>query len=50
MGMPGKKSDNEAFAYEAVAVIRTLRLDPGRVNVNGGALALDRHQISSIPI
>jgi len=31
---------NEAFAGQALAVMRTLGLDPGRVNVNGGAIAL----------
>ena len=31
---------NEAFAAQSVAVIRTLGLDPERVNVNGGAIAL----------
>jgi acetyl-CoA acyltransferase len=31
---------NEAFAAQALHVIRTLELDPGRVNVNGGAIAL----------
>ena len=31
---------NEAFAAQAVAVIKTLGLDPERVNVNGGAIAL----------
>ncbi|MGE0450139.1 MAG: acetyl-CoA C-acetyltransferase [Vicinamibacterales bacterium] len=31
---------NEAFAAQAVAVIRELELDPARVNVNGGAIAL----------
>ena len=31
---------NEAFAAQAVAVIRELRLDADRVNVNGGAIAL----------
>jgi acetyl-CoA acetyltransferase len=31
---------NEAFASQAVATIRLLDLDPGRVNVNGGAIAL----------
>jgi len=31
---------NEAFASQALAVIRTLELDPERVNVNGGAIAL----------
>ncbi|UUZ78715.1 thiolase family protein [Paenibacillus sp. P26] len=31
---------NEAFAAQAIAVIRELDLDPKRVNVNGGAIAL----------
>jgi acetyl-CoA acyltransferase len=31
---------NEAFAAQAVAVVRTLKLDEERVNVNGGAVAL----------
>src|SRR5690606_19522031 len=31
---------NEAFAAQALAVIRRLELDPERVNVNGGAIAL----------
>ena len=31
---------NEAFAAQALAVIRELGLDPARVNVNGGAVAL----------
>jgi acetyl-CoA acyltransferase len=31
---------NEAFAAQSVAVIRELGLDEGRVNVNGGAIAL----------
>jgi acetyl-CoA C-acetyltransferase len=31
---------NEAFSVAAVAVIRELNLDPARVNVNGGAVAL----------
>ena len=31
---------NEAFAAQAVAVQRELRLDPARINVNGGAIAL----------
>ncbi len=31
---------NEAFSVQAIAVIRELRLDPGKVNVNGGAVAL----------
>ena len=31
---------NEAFSVQAVAVIQQLGLDPARVNVNGGAVAL----------
>jgi acetyl-CoA C-acetyltransferase len=31
---------NEAFAVQAVAVCRELELDPARVNVHGGAVAL----------
>lgn len=31
---------NEAFASQAIAVIRELGLDPGIVNINGGAIAL----------
>jgi acetyl-CoA acyltransferase len=31
---------NEAFASQALAVIRGLEMDPDRVNVNGGAIAL----------
>lgn len=31
---------NEAFAAQSVAVVRALGLDPERVNVNGGAIAL----------
>jgi acetyl-CoA acetyltransferase len=31
---------NEAFAAQAVACVRGLGLDPARVNVNGGAIAL----------
>lgn len=31
---------NEAFASQSLAVIRELNLDPERVNVNGGAIAL----------
>ncbi|MFP4321911.1 MAG: thiolase family protein [Anaerolineales bacterium] len=31
---------NEAFAAQALAVIRELEMDPERVNVNGGAIAL----------
>jgi len=37
---------NEAFSVQAVAVIRELGLDPARVNVNGGAVALG-HAIGS---
>jgi acetyl-CoA acyltransferase len=47
LAMAGLKLDdielielNEAFAAQALAVIRTLGLDPKRVNVNGGAIAL----------
>ncbi len=31
---------NEAFAAQALAVMREIQLDPERVNVNGGAIAL----------
>ena len=31
---------NEAFAVQSIAVIRELKLDPAKVNVNGGAVAL----------
>ncbi|ADX67118.1 acetyl-CoA C-acyltransferase [Weeksella virosa] len=31
---------NEAFASQSVAVVRELGLDPAKVNVNGGAIAL----------
>jgi len=31
---------NEAFAAQALAILRTLEIDPARVNVNGGAIAL----------
>ena len=31
---------NEAFASQSLAVIRTLGMDPDKVNVNGGAIAL----------
>jgi acetyl-CoA C-acetyltransferase len=37
---------NEAFAVAAVALTRTLKLDPAKVNVNGGAVALG-HAIGS---
>ena len=31
---------NEAFASQALAVIREVGIDPARVNINGGAIAL----------
>jgi acetyl-CoA C-acetyltransferase len=31
---------NEAFSVQAVAIIKELKLDPKKVNVNGGAVAL----------
>src|SRR5439155_7162034 len=31
---------NEAFAAQSLAVVRELDLDPSKVNVNGGAIAL----------
>ncbi len=31
---------NEAFAAQSIAVIRELGIDPNKVNVNGGAIAL----------
>lgn len=31
---------NEAFAAQSLACVRTLGLDPARINVNGGAIAL----------
>jgi acetyl-CoA acetyltransferase len=31
---------NEAFAVQALAVVHDLKLDPARVNVGGGAVAL----------
>jgi len=37
---------NEAFAVQAVAVMRELAIDPARVNVHGGAVALG-HAIGS---
>jgi acetyl-CoA C-acetyltransferase len=37
---------NEAFAVQAVAVLRELGIDPQKVNVNGGAVALG-HAIGS---
>jgi 3-oxoadipyl-CoA thiolase len=44
MGVEASQLDlvelNEAFASQSVAVIRELGLDPDKVNVNGGAIAL----------
>jgi acetyl-CoA acetyltransferase len=37
---------NEAFAAQSIACLRGLELDPTRVNVNGGAIALG-HPIGS---
>jgi acetyl-CoA C-acetyltransferase len=37
---------NEAFSVQAVAVLHQLGIDPGKVNVNGGAVALG-HAIGS---
>ncbi len=37
---------NEAFSVQAVAVLRELKIDPDKVNVNGGAVALG-HAIGS---
>ena len=37
---------NEAFAVQAVAILNELGIDPGKVNVNGGAVALG-HAIGS---
>jgi len=31
---------NEAFASQSLAVVRELGLDPAKVNVNGGAIAI----------
>ncbi len=43
-GLTGDRLDlielNEAFAAQAIACIRELRLDPARVNIYGGAIAL----------
>ena len=40
LGAIGLIELNEAFGAQALAVIRTLGIDPERVNVNGGAIAL----------
>ena len=37
---------NEAFSVQAIAVLRDLGIDPHKVNVNGGAVALG-HAIGS---
>jgi acetyl-CoA C-acetyltransferase len=37
---------NEAFSVQAIAVLRDLGIDPQKVNVNGGAVALG-HAIGS---
>src|SRR4051812_9998251 len=37
---------NEAFSVQLVAVLRELGIDPSRVNINGGAVALG-HAIGS---
>jgi acetyl-CoA C-acetyltransferase len=37
---------NEAFSVQMVAVLRELGVDPARVNINGGAVALG-HAIGS---
>ncbi len=43
LGMTAAQMDltelNEAFASQAVACIRDLKLDPAKVNINGGAIA-----------
>jgi acetyl-CoA C-acetyltransferase len=43
-GLPADRIElfelNEAFAAQSLAVLRELKLDPARVNVNGGAIAL----------
>jgi acetyl-CoA C-acetyltransferase len=39
-GVPPTELGDEAFAAQALAVIRELDLDPERVNPNGGAIAL----------
>jgi acetyl-CoA C-acetyltransferase len=31
---------NEAFSVQMVAILRDLKVDPGTVNINGGAVAL----------
>ncbi len=37
---------NEAFASQAIACMRELKMDPEKVNVNGGAIALG-HPVSA---
>jgi len=36
----GLIENNEAFASQCLYVVREMRLDPEKVNVNGGAIAL----------
>ena len=47
LGRAGLRTDdiglfelNEAFAAQSIACLRDLKLDPARVNVNGGAIAI----------
>jgi acetyl-CoA acyltransferase len=40
MGQIDQMELNEAFASQSLAVIRELNIDPAKVNVNGGAIAL----------
>jgi len=40
---------NEAFAVQSIACIRGLELDPARVNVNGGAIALAILSVRAVP-
>jgi acetyl-CoA C-acetyltransferase len=37
---------NEAFAVQALACIKELELDPGRVNRNGGSIAIGHPLLS----
>ena len=39
---------NEAFAVQAVAVLRELGIDPATVNVNGGAVALGHRSAPAV--
>ena len=40
---------NEAFACQALAVIRETGLDPEKVNINGGAVALGHRWGAPVP-